>query len=215
MKGSGKRFPGAVEVAPVVFVKRLVIEISGDANAPPLVWSGYPSPPAPRWSDSSPLKWCNNLALEAYNPSHPNASSGWVALTADAPFAGLEHSIHIRDTALAVAAGVATTALISLPWEPVVTHFGIDGANGTVTAGIGFLRWYPQGTVAADAKLPGIAADITSATVVEAAAPTSADNTNKMGIVTRAPGMHKIRFTDITGTATTLSFVAHYARDHY
>ena len=152
------------------------------------------------------------MALQTYNPNHPNASSGWVALTADAPFAGLDREVTIRDTALAVSGGVATTALITLPWAASVMHYGADGGNGTITAGLGLVRWSPLGSSAADAKLPGIASDITSSSGVEPAAPTTVDNTNKMGMLRCPPTRHKVRFTGLAGTSTTISFVAHYVR---
>jgi hypothetical protein len=143
------------------------------------------------------------MALEVYNPSHPNASSGWVALTAANPWP-LADVLHIRDTALALSGGVAETAVISLPGSAEHMIYGLSGANGTVTAGALEPRWQAKG-VTYGANLNPEPAGATAAAID--AVPRSVADTNEYGIVAgyALPETFTIKATGIVGTATTLN----------
>lgn len=154
--------------------------------------------------------------LAVYNPSHPDAVSGWVALTADAPWPAGASVIHVRDTALVVTGttpnGVATTATITLPYRMYDMHFGADGGSGTLTAGEGRVLWIPKGTAAAAASCPQFANDITSSAEAVSANISKTADENKVGTVLNPPESHVVRFTGVTGTSApgTISFVAEY-----
>lgn len=152
------------------------------------------------------------MAAEVWNPRHSKNASGWVPLTSDDPWpkkagGGYADEIHIRDTALAIAGGIAQMGPIQLPWRPSVVRHGADGAAGgagTVTAGSGVLKTIPKGSAAATTILP------MSSTTLETSSPrfSATPDQNIIGVVANPPRDFWVRWFGLTGAATTLSVFA-------
>lgn len=113
--------------------------------------------------------------------------------------------LHIRDTVLAITAGVAETAVITLPISNA-SHaiFGLSGSDGTVTAGGIALRWAALG-VTYGANLNPEPAGSTAAAID--AIPRSVAGTNEFGFVSghALPVAFTLKATSLAGTSTTLN----------
>lgn len=140
------------------------------------------------------------MATEVYHPSHPDSSSGWVALTARAPWPVGERTLRIRDTALALAGGVGRSAAITLPAPAYSMKVHIAGANGTFTGyTITFRLVDPTATYVADAE-PTFANDDTSGMQ---SSPTIVADTNEAIEIPTPPLVHEVHLRGGGGTATT------------
>jgi hypothetical protein len=140
------------------------------------------------------------MVLQVYNPSHADASSGWVALTAQAPWPNVD-ILHIRDTAATISAGTVEVGPIKLPWSPRHVIHGVDGGDGTITAGAGIIVALPKGSAAAITALPRV----DSASAISISTPRSTSNGNEYGNLANGPQDFYVQITSVAGTSTTLS----------
>lgn len=107
--------------------------------------------------------------------------------------------LHFRDLALVVA--TAETAEILLPCPARVLLHGIEGANGTVTAGTGRCHWKAE-----DASYAASAEPLPNDTTAtnDKSSPHTTAGSNKFGRVEYPPLRHIIRYTGLAGSATTI-----------
>jgi len=140
------------------------------------------------------------MALEVYNPSHSQNSSGWVPLTARAPWPTGKRVLKIRDTALALSGGAARAAAITLPAPAYSMKVHVAAANGAFTGHTLTARFLdPAATYVADSE-PTFANDDTSGMQ---ASPTIVGDTNEGIEIPTPPMTHEIHLRGGAGTATT------------
>lgn len=138
--------------------------------------------------------------LECYNPSHSQNASGWVPLTARQPWPVGKRLIKIRDTALALTAGVGRSAAITLPAPAYSMKVHVAAANGTMTGQVMTVRFLdPTATYVADSE-PTFANDDTSGMQ---ASPTIVADTNEGVEIPTPPMTHEVHMRSGGGTATT------------
>lgn len=124
---------------------------------------------------------------------------GYTAGTTKIPQTEIDKKIlHFRDLTLAVATAESTE--IELPSPARVVHHGIEGANGTVTAGSGRVHWVAKGASYAASLQPIVDSTMLGMT----SSPTTTAGTNKWGAFNNPPQRFLIRFTGLAGTATTI-----------
>lgn len=148
------------------------------------------------------------MALEVYNPQHPSASSGWVALTASNPWP-VASILHIRDTAFAITgvsgSGAGRTATITLPGSPHFAIYGISAHDATsITAGTLAVAWIPKEQSFAAANSQPTPAGATAAGIDASVVIGTAD-ANSYGIVTVMPESFQIRATSFAYTGGPLT----------
>lgn len=147
------------------------------------------------------------MALSVFHPSHPSASSGWVALTAAAPWPVGAKTLHIRDTALAISGvspgGVGTSDVITLPGPANWAIFTATEENGTnQTAGVLALQWIPKSAVFTNTGSEPTSAGATAAGIDASIVMTGLGDANTFGIQTIMPESFQIRATGFTFTGS-------------
>lgn len=147
------------------------------------------------------------MSLSVYNPSHPDASSGWVALTAAAPWPAGARTLHIRDTAFALSGaspnGVGQSETITLPGPARWAIFGATEENGTnQTAGALAIQWIPKDAVFTNAGSEPTANGATGTGIDASVVMTGTGDNNTYGMALVVPEAFKIRATGFTYTGS-------------
>lgn len=132
--------------------------------------------------------------------------SGWVALTAANPWP-LSRTLHIRDTALAIAGaspgGAGTSGVITLPGPAIWAIFCATEEDGTnQTAGTLALQWIPKSAVFTNAGSEPTSAGATAAGIDSTVVMTGAGDANTFGIQTVVPESFQVRATGLTYTGS-------------
>lgn len=128
-------------------------------------------------------------------------AGAWESYTAGTTVLPLDDILHFRDTAAAIDTSTCTVGPIQLPWSPRHILHGVDGGNGTITAGAGIIVGIPKGSAAAVTALPRC----DSASAISISTPRTTSDGNEYGNLVNGPDNFYVRFTSVAGTSTTLS----------